>query len=85
MPIKVTSWSVVFLKSKDPLGWVRPIWIITPPGFIQFIACFLVVSKPTVSKTISKWSLVIFLLSGLKQSASKYFNDLLRLLLSFRL
>ena len=28
-----------FLKLKSPVGWVNPIWIIVPPGAIDFIAC----------------------------------------------
>ena len=54
MPTKVTSWSVVFLKSKTPEGWDKPICTIVPPGLTCFIAEFLVTSSPTVSKTKSK-------------------------------
>ena len=72
--MNVTSWSVAFLKSKDPLSSVKPMWIITPPGFTHLIDCCLVSSNPTVSKTMSKWSLIIALLFGLKPSASKYFK-----------
>ena len=70
--MNVISCKVVFLKSKIPSGWVRPIWIMIPPGFIHFIACCLVISNPTVSKTISKWLLLIFLLSGWEPLAFKY-------------
>ena len=73
--MNVISCKVVFLKSKIPLGWVSPIWIIIPPGFIHFIACCLVVSNPTVSKTISKWLLAIFLLSGLKPLAFRCLRE----------
>ena len=58
---------------KDPAGWVRPIWIIIPPGLTTFMACCLETSKPTVSNTKSKLLSFISLWSGETVFASTYF------------
>ena len=63
-----------FRKLKVPAGWVNPMWIIDPPGATTSIACCLLTSSPTESKTISKPFDLIILSFGATYFAFIYFE-----------